>query len=125
MTAISQRCDLARERGPVARIAPYGTTDAGYGLCTTTAGQRRRPHITTLLHAAITFLIGVMHESFGSSLGGRSRRARDADDDELDLHGYTTGTHEPRKRPIRTNADSHTEPVNSALPLIATPINDR
>ena len=50
-----------------------------------------------------------MHESFGSSLGGRSRRARDGDDDELDLHGYTTGTHEPRKRPIRTNADSHTE----------------
>ena len=24
-------------------------------------------------------------------------------------HGYTTGTHEPRKRPIRTNAESHTE----------------
>ena len=27
---------------------------------------------------------------------------------ELDLHGYTTGTHEPRKRPIRTGAHSHT-----------------
>ena len=50
-----------------------------------------------------------MQESFGSSLGGRSRPARDDDDNELDLHGYTTGTHEPRKRPIRTNADSHTE----------------
>jgi hypothetical protein len=58
-----------------------------------------------------------MQESFGSGLGGRSRRARDGDDDELDLHGYTTGTHEPRKRPIRTNADSHTEAREFGTPV--------
>jgi len=61
--------------------------------------------------------IGVMQESFGSSLGGRSRRAKDGDDDELDLHGYTMGTHEPRMRPIRTNAHSHTEAREFGTPV--------
>ena len=63
------------------------------------------------------YRIGVMQELFGTSLGGRSRRARDDDDDELDLQGYTTGTHEPRKRPIRTNADSHTEAREFGTPV--------
>src|SRR6185437_1007225 len=58
-----------------------------------------------------------MQESFGSVLGRQDRRARNRDDDELDLHGYTTGTHEFRKRPIGTNADSHTEAREFGTPV--------
>ena len=75
----------------------------------TPAEERRRGHSW--------FAPENRQESFDSSFGGRSRRARDGDDDELDLHGYTMGTHEPRMRPIRTNAHSHTEAREFGTPV--------
>ena len=72
--------------------------------------RHARSRMRMLARPAIASFRGLEH-------GGRSLRAREGDDDELDLHGYTTGTHQPRKRPIRTNADSHTEAREFGTPV--------